>query len=272
MLVLLPWTLFRYWADLCRLQRRDWLLTLTAGIFLAAHFGTWISSLAFTNVTSSVVLVQTSPLFVMLLSPLVLGEKPTRRALIGLLLALLGSLAIATSDSCSLPLQLRCLQMLSINDSALKGDFLALLGAITGALYMMLGRSARKTIALIPYITVVYGVSSIVLLVAAIISRLPLTGFSPNVYLWFILLALFPQLLAHSSYNWALKYLPATTVSLSLLGEPVSAAILAYVLLQEGLPPLRWIGAIVVVAGISLALLGPGQALQPEPEVDTIGE
>ena len=266
MLILLPWALARYRPDFARLQPRDWLLMITSGVFLAAHFGTWISSLAYTSVTSSVVLVQTSPLFVMLLSPLILGEKSTKRALTGLLLALLGGLAIAISDSCSLPLEFHCLRISSIiSSTAIKGDLLALAGAITGALYLMLGRSTRKSIALIPYITLVYGVSSIALLVIAIFGRLPLTGYSPSTYLWLLLLALFPQLLAHSSYNWALKYLPATKVSLSLLGEPVSAAILAYLLLDEALPPLRWIGAIVVVAGIALALIGPEKALQPEP-------
>ena len=270
-LILLPWALIRYRKEFTRHQTREWVLTITAGIFLAAHFGTWISSLAFTNVTSSVVLVQTAPIFVMLLSPLFLREKPTRRALFGLALALSGSLAIAISDSCNLPLDRSCLQLSSVTQgTALKGDLLALAGAITGAVYMMVGRSIRKTMALIPYITVVYGAAAVALLLVALLGHLPLSGYSSRTYLWLLLLALFPQLLAHSSYNWVLKYLPATTVSLSLLGEPVSAAILAYFFLNETLPPLRWLGALVVFAGIALALIESKNTLQPKPEIDTI--
>ncbi|TFH33266.1 MAG: DMT family transporter, partial [Anaerolineales bacterium] len=211
-LILMPWALWRNRVDFTRLQTREWLLTLAAGVCLGAHFGTWISSLAYTNVTSSVVLVQTSPLFVMLLSPLFLQEPPSRRALLGLLLALLGGLAIALSDTWCFPANAICLRMSSsARGTALKGDLLAVAGAISGALYLIAGRSSRKTIPLVPYITLVYGIASLTLLTVALISHLPLRGFSRGTYLWFLLLAIFPQLLAHSNYNWALKFLPATT-------------------------------------------------------------
>jgi drug/metabolite transporter (DMT)-like permease len=136
----------------------------------------------------------------------------------------------------------------------------------------MIGRTIRKVVPLIPYITLVYGFAAITLLIVAFFSGLPFTGYSPKMYLWFLLLALFPQLLAHSSYNWALRYLPATSVSLSLLGEPVSAAFLAYLILSESIPALRWIGAIIVLAGIVIALYRPKTALQGTPKIDKIQE
>jgi drug/metabolite transporter (DMT)-like permease len=271
-LILLPFALTRYRTEFASHAPRQWLLTIIAGVFLGAHFGTWISSLAYTSVASSVVLVQTSPLFVMLLSPLLLGEKPARRAMIGLMLALTGGLVIAVSDVCGLPLDAGCLNLSSplTEGSALIGDGLAIAGAITGGLYLLVGRSVRKSMPLMPYITVVYGVAALTLLLVALINRLAFTGYSPRTYLWLLLLALFPQLLAHSIYNWSLKYLPATTVSLSLLGEPVAAAILAYLFLNETLPALRWVGAIMIFAGIALALIRSNQALQAAPEIDTI--
>jgi drug/metabolite transporter (DMT)-like permease len=271
--ILLPWALIRYREDLRNIRSLHWVMTLLAGLFLGLHFGTWISSLAFTSVASSVVLVQTTPIFVMLLSPLILGEKPSSRAVMGLFVALIGSLAIGISDSCSSPFEPGCFAILArANSIALKGDLLALAGALSGALYLLIGRTVRKTMPLIPYITLLYGSAAISLWSVALTTRLPITGFSSKMYLWFLLLAIFPQLLAHSSYNWALKYLPATMVSLSLLGEPVSATILAYLFLGERLSTLRWIGAIIVLAGITLAVIQPKRTLQPAPGIDTIRE
>jgi drug/metabolite transporter (DMT)-like permease len=272
-IILLPWALIRYREDLRHLGSQQWIRTLLAGSFLGLHFGTWISSLAFTSVASSVVLVQTTPIFVMLLSPLILGEKPSGRAVMGLIVALMGSLAIGISDSCSSPFEPGCFAIFSnANSTALKGDLLALAGALSGALYLLIGRTVRKTIPLIPYITLVYAIAAISLWSVALTTRLSITGFSSKMYLWFLLLAIFPQLLAHSSYNWALKYLPATMVSLSLLGEPVSATILAYLILNERLSTLRWIGAVIVLVGIALAVIHPKQTLQPAPGIDTIRE
>ncbi len=268
-LLLLPLALARYASDFTRLQARQWLQMISAGIFLGVHFGTWISSLEFTSVTSSVVLVQTTPIFVMLLSPLLLREKPSTATLLGLLLAIFGSLAIAISDTCSLSIDRACLlELTNPSTNAVKGDLLALSGAIAGAIYIMLGRAIRTSMRLIPYITSIYAVAALTLLSTTIYARLPLTGYSPRMYLWFLLLALFPQLLAHSIYNWALRYLPATSVSLSLLGEPVAAAILAYLILGESLPVMRWVGAVIVLSGIAAALYKPKKALPGNTKID----
>ncbi len=265
-LILLPYAVKRHRSDL---KHRHWSKIIGAGIFLAIHFGTWITSLEYTSVTSSVVLVQTTPIFVMLLSPFFLGETPARWTIIGLILALAGSAAIALSDTCALPLDHACAkEFLDFDRMSIKGDLLAIAGAVSGAAYLMLGRVVRKTMPLIPYITLVYGIAAVGLLVTSFISGLPLTGYSPSMYLWFLLLAIFPQLLAHSSYNWALEFLPANTVALSLLGEPVSASVLAFLILRETLPFLRWLGAMIIFVGIATALYQPRKTLRGTSTID----
>ncbi len=228
---------------------------MLAGFFLAVHFASWITSLEFTNVASSVVFVQTSPLFVAVLSPFFLGERPTRTTLAGLGIALVGSAFIAVSDMCPGLHFSTCLASIdSFNGHAMLGNGLALLGAISGASYLMIGRRIRHGLGLLPYITQVYGYAALFLLLLVGALRLPVTGFSKETYLWLLLLAIFPQLIAHTSYNWALKYVSAALVSISLLGEPVAATILAYLILKEapGIPVL--IGGLLVLSGIILAV------------------
>ena len=133
-----------------------------------------------------------------------------------------------------------------------------------GAGYMLIGRRLRGEISLVPYIFLVYGMAGAVLLVAALSSGVKLVGFPPQAYLWLVLLALIPQLLGHSTFNWALRYLSATYVSITLLGEPIGSTILAYFLLKETPSILKIFGAILILAGIFLASRSAGG--QPAPE------
>jgi drug/metabolite transporter (DMT)-like permease len=239
-------------------QPRSWMLGLLSGIFLAIHFASWIASLEYTSVASSVVLVQTAPLFVAVLSPLLLDERPSPRAWLGLLIAFSGGVLIAFGDSCTTHNGLRCPPISQIlGGAALTGDGLALIGGLAGAAYLILGRELRSRLNLVPYISIVYSSAALMLLLWALISGAQLIGYRWATYGWFLLLALFPQLLAHSTYNWALKYLPATSVSLSLLGEPISAAILAWLILDESIPALRVLGGLIVLSGILLAVYRP---------------
>ena len=236
-------------------NRNELVLVILSGLLLAVHFATWISSLEYTSVASSVVLVQTSPLFVALLSPLLLQERPSAQAWIGLSIAIMGGLLIAVGDLCSSKTTISCLRSdTEVSAQVLLGDILALAGGLSGAGYLMVGRRLRRKIELLPYITWVYGIAAVILSALVILLHLPITGYRPETYLLFLLLALFPQLLAHSSYNWALRYLPAALVSISLLGEPIAASLLALILLNE-IPPLpRFLGAVLVLSGIILAL------------------
>jgi drug/metabolite transporter (DMT)-like permease len=254
-LVLAPIALTRYKPELRKMSRRDWALALLSGFFLAFHFAAWITSLEYTNVASSVVLVSTTPLWVALLAPLVLRERLGTAAMIGLILALTGGVIVALSDACSL--QVGGLSCPSINTffdgRSFLGDCLALMGAWMAAGYMLVGRKLRAKMELVPYIFVVYAMSAVVLLIIMLGARETLIGLPPLAFLWFVLLAFVPQLFGHSIFNWALKYLPASFVSVTLLGEPVGSTILAYIIFQEIPGWVKIIGAVLILTGIWLA-------------------
>jgi drug/metabolite transporter (DMT)-like permease len=243
---------------LTRIRGRNRWLAVGSGIFLALHFATWISSLQYTTVVSSVVLVSTAPLWVALLSPVTLKEPLTRAILIGMGLAFVGVILVGFSDICSIESgKLICPSFRDfIRGSAFMGDMLALAGAWMAAGYLLIGRKLRGATALIPYIFVVYGIAAVVLIILALGSGQPAVGYPPQAYVWLILLALVPQLLGHSSFNWALGYLSAAFVSITLLGEPIGSAVLAYILLDETPTFLKIIGAILILAGIYIASRG----------------
>jgi drug/metabolite transporter (DMT)-like permease len=253
-LILAPIAITRHREELRKLTRADLLLGLLSGIFLAIHFATWISSLEYASVASSVVLVSTGPLWVALLSPIFLKEPLTRPVLIGMLLALLGGTIIGLSDSCQVDNGFVCPPLSQfVQGTAFLGNFLALAGAWTVAGYLMIGRRLRAGMSLIPYIFVVYGIAAVVLLIIMYAAGQRPTGYSPMFYIWILLLALVPQLIGHSTYNWALRYMPAALVSITTLGEPIGSAVLAYFILQEVPTLLIVLGGVLILAGIYLA-------------------
>jgi len=252
---LAPLALTRYRTELRQLRRREWVLATLSGSFLALHFATWITSLQYTSVASSVVLVTTTPLWVGLLAPLVLRERAGTATYIGLVLALSGGTVIGLSDACSWQAGLiRCPAAgIFFGGTAFLGDLLALAGAWMAAGYMLVGRRLRTRISLIPYIFIVYGMAALVLVAIMFGMGASPLGYSATTYLWMVLLALVPQLLGHSIFNWSLKYIPVSLVSVTLLGEPVGSTILAYFILQENPGWIKMIGALLILAGIWLA-------------------
>jgi drug/metabolite transporter (DMT)-like permease len=254
-LALAPAVLIRSRPELKRMTRYELALGLLSGIFLAVHFATWISSLEYTTVASSVVLVSTSPIFVALLAPIFLKEPLSKQVIIGLFFALPGIIIVAISDTCYW--QNSHLACPPINEflqgKAFVGDLLALAGALAGACYMIIGRKLRKGISLVSYIFVVYGIAAVVLVFVMLTADQKAWGYPPIAYLWFLMLALVPQLIGHSTFNWALGYLSAAFVSLTLLGEPIGSTILAYFLLHETPTALKVIGAILILIGILVA-------------------
>lgn len=224
-----------------RLSRRGLGLALVAGGFLALHFALWTESLRLTTVASSVALVTTNPLFVGLLSSLFLGERPSRALWQGIGLSVAGGLLIGWGD-------------FALGGTALLGDVLALLGAVASSAYLLVGRRARDEGSLVPYATVVYGIAAALLLAGASGGGDPLP--LPTEWLWIALLALGPQLLGHTSVNWALRRFPASAVAVAILGEPVGATLWAYLVFGEvpGIP--QGIGIVLVLLGIVRALRG----------------
>lgn len=270
-LVLLPFALWRHRAELRGLGFRQIGLALLSGTFLALHFSVWITSLELTSVASSVVLVTTTPLWVALFSPIFLRERPNRVVFVGLFLALIGGTVVGLADSCSLNGNgISCPSLVTFfHRQAFLGDFLALAGAWFAAGYLMIGRNLRKGMSLTTYTFVVYGASAVVMIGIIGVARLPVTGYSPPVYLWLLLLALIPQLIGHSVFNWALAYLPVVFVSVALLGEPVGSTILAYFFLHEIPNLMKLIGGGIILIGIyitsrSSSGLAPNEISDPE--------
>jgi drug/metabolite transporter (DMT)-like permease len=253
-LLLAPIAFIRYRAEIRILSRRDRVMGIFSGIFLAVHFATWISSLEYTTVASSVVLVSTGPLWVALLSPFFLKEPLTKSILVGMPLALIGGTVIGLSNSCQVDQGLSCPPLVEfIQGKAFLGNFLALVGAWAVAGYLIIGRRLRAKMSLIPYIFIVYGIAAAVLLIIMFAAGYTLFNWAPISYLWIFLLALVPQLIGHSTYNWALAYMPAVLVSIVTLGEPIGSAVLAYFILDETPTLLTIFGGLLILTGIFLA-------------------
>jgi drug/metabolite transporter (DMT)-like permease len=241
-LILLPFAWWRCRTELKTLSSRDLLIGMLSGLFLGVHFATWITSLQYTSVASSVVLVTLSPLFIALASALFLREKLARLALGGVLIAVVGGIVISLGDT----------GQVSAGANPPLGNLLAVLGAVSIAPHFLIGRRLRQKLSLLAYISLVYGAAAIVLLLAVGLTRSELVGFDPQAYVWMALLALIPQLIGHTSFNWSLGHLPATYATIPALGEPIGSTLLAILLLGEVLTPLKIVGGLLVLAGIAI--------------------
>ena len=257
-LILLPYTITRQKAELRHLSRHKVGLALLSGFFLALHFATWITSLQYTSVASSVVLVTTTPLWVALFSAPILHERIPRRVFAGLLVALVGSSVVGVADACRIVgTGLACPSSSDFfQGQAFWGDILALSGAWFAAGYLMIGRNLRANLSLASYTFLVYGMAACVLLVVVFLGRLPLFGYAPLTYVWFLALAVIPQLVGHTIFNWSLKFLPAAYVSIALLGEPVGSTVLAYFLLSEVPNTVKLMGGVLILTGIYVTSRG----------------
>ena len=250
-LLLAPIAITRHREEISNLTRRELTLGLVSGLFLAVHFATWISSLEYTTVASSVVFVSTGPLWVALLSPMLLNERLTRAAMIGLALALLGGTVIGLSDACTWSAGLQCPELNQVMQGrAMWGNFLALLGAWAVSGYLIIGRKLRAQMSLIPYIFLVYGMAALALIIIMFAAGQSPFGYEAKTYGWIFLLAAIPQLIGHSTYNWALRYLPAAFVAVTTLGEPIGSAILAFFILNETPTIAILIGGVLILLGI----------------------
>lgn len=248
--------------ELPRLTVRTILLVLLSGCFLAFHFAFWITSLAFTSVASSVVLVTTAPLWVALFSPLFLNERISKWTVWGMVFSLIGSVVVGMSSACGFQQGKFVCEGLQnmFQGRAIWGNLMALTGAFLSAGYLMTGRKVRGKVSLTSYIFLVYCTAAVVLLLLVLITGEKLSGYSPQIYAWMIALALIPQIIGHSVFNWALKYLSAAYVSIALLGEPVGTVILTMIFLKESPALLELAGGIFILTGIFLATRSEKQA------------
>lgn len=234
-------------------------IVLAAGTFLALHFALWIASLSYTTVASSVVLVTANPLFVALASYFLFGERLRPWTFAGIGIGVVGTVLIGRAAWVS-------------GDSALLGNGLALAAALAMAAYLLIGRRLRPTTALLPYSAAVFGVSALLLLGVVGILRLPVVGYDGRTYLAMVFLALVPQLVGHVTINWALRFLPATMITIAILGEPVGASVLALLVLGEVPQMLEVVGGALVLGGIGVAYGRGGlKGNSPRPEAPGAG-
>jgi drug/metabolite transporter (DMT)-like permease len=222
---------------------------ISAGVFLGIHFATWISSLSYTTVASSAAIVATQPLWVALFSWVFLKAPPSFVTLLGILVSIGGMSLIGFGD-------------LAGGSRPLLGDLLALLGGLCSAAYFLLGRSAQKrNLNLNGYIGVAYSTAALVLLpLPWLIGLLPNTesvsyfNYPVSTFFWIVLLALIPQLIGHTSFNYALNFLPPTLVSTLALLEPVGAALLAIFLFSEIPSKTTLLGSVVLLIGVAITI------------------
>ncbi len=238
--LLTPWALPRLRRERSRLARRDILFLCLSGTALAIHFAAWISSLAYTTVASSVILVTTNPIYVGLASHYLLKERLGGAKVIAIIVALAGSVVIGYGD-------------FDLSARALWGDALALLGALAASTYILSGRVVRRQLSTLAYVWPCYGLAGSLLLALCLLSGQALSGYNSWTYLMFFLLAVAPQIVGHSAINWALDHVSPILVTLAILGEPIGASILALLVLGETPPASALIGGLLILAGICLA-------------------
>lgn len=224
---------------------KEYGLALAAGVFLALHFATWIASLGYTSVASSTALVTTNPVWIALVSWLLFKEKLGGWLIVGIAAAVGGSMLIFLSDVSAGAGQ--------AGTDPVLGNSLALIGSLTVCGYLLIGRRLRKTMSLVPYVFMVYSAAALVLLAASAVNGTTLAGYSNLAWACLLGLALGPQLLGHSGINWSLKHIPATFIAIAILGEPVSAALMAWGIFGEGFATLQLAGFSLLLAGIYLA-------------------
>ncbi|HHY40186.1 MAG TPA: DMT family transporter [Syntrophaceticus sp.] len=228
--------------ELQGMNSSDIIAAITAGLFLAAHFTVWNTSLEYTSVASSTVLVTMQPLFVVTLGYIFLKEKISTKSMAGAALALTGSILVGAAD-------------FQIGGKALLGDILAFSGAFFIAVYFLIGRQLRMKLSLFPYVFFVYGTAAGFLLIANLLVRIPFYPYPPLDWLWFIALTIIPTIGGHTVYNWALRYVKTIVVSVSILGEPVGATILAFLIFREMPGSLQLLGDLIIITGLYIFLI-----------------
>lgn len=240
-LLMVPFFTPKYWSEIRLIKKKDWIYSIIAGVFLAFHFIFWFESLNYTSVASSVVLVTLQPLFAFIGTYLFFKEKISLGTFLSGILAILGSFIISWGD-------------FKVSGMALWGDLLAIIAAVMVTAYFLFGQTVRKRLSLFTYTFVVYLISSITLIIYDLILGYSLFYYTKQDWLVFLLLAIIPTLLGHTLFNWAIKWLSTSIISMTILFEPVGASVLAYFILNEVLTGSQWIGGLILMAGLFLFL------------------
>ncbi|MFJ3391085.1 DMT family transporter [Lysinibacillus sp. NPDC086135] len=238
-LIMAPLFFWKYTNEVKELRIRDWLFSSVAGIFLAFHFILWFESLNYTSVASSTVLVTLQPLFAFVGTYFFFKENITLKTIFAGVIAIVGSILISWGD-------------FKLSGTAFYGDMLALVACVLVTAYFLFGQDVRKRLSLVTYTMIVYAVSTITLFIYVLIKGESFGPYSTMDWIWFILLAIVPNLFGHTLFNWSIKYVSTNVVSIAILFEPIGAAILALLIFKEYLIATQIIGGFIVIVGILL--------------------
>lgn len=228
--------------ELRLLSKKQWGLGLLSGVFLAAHYVLWFESLNYTSVASSTVIVTLQPLFSMVGGYFLFKERFSKGAIMGCLVAIAGSIVIGWQD-------------FQISGQALFGDILAFIAAGIITAYFFIGQHVRKRLSLIPYSVISYGSSTLLLGVFAFSQQTPFFNYSVQTWWSFIGLAFIATILGQTIFNWLLKWLSTSIISMSILGETIGTCILAYLILDEVISLQQGIGIALILIGLALFLI-----------------
>jgi drug/metabolite transporter (DMT)-like permease len=240
-IVLVPFTSVKAFKSLKRLSRRDILLVILASVSLALHFGLWITSLSYTSIASSVVLVTSHPAFVAVISYFLWHERLNKITIGGIVVALAGVVVINYGG-------------FTFGSQAFLGNILALLAGFVVAAYLISGHQLGKRIDILSYLTLIYTFAAVIMLAAVFIMGYSLFGYSSDTYIMLVLLAVVPQLIGHSAFNLAVRMVPVTLVSVSILGEPVGATLLGWLILGETPTAGEIAGGLLILGGIFIVM------------------
>jgi drug/metabolite transporter (DMT)-like permease len=238
------------WRDWGRIASGELLLAAAGGVSLALHFWAWNASIHLTTIAASVTLVSLQPAVVAAISAVALREAPSGRQVLGIAVAIAGAFVIAAPD-------LRG-GIAPSGNRPLLGNLLAMSAAVTAAIYYTIGRRLRRSLGVWAYVGIVYFAAFVSLVMIALSRGISLTPQPPSEIAIFAGLAIGPMLLGHTGMNWALKYLPAYVVNLTVLGEPVGATLLgALIPTIRQIPTITTlVGGAIVLAGVVLAVGG----------------
>jgi len=242
LLVAFP-TLLKARGEMIGLSRQDLGMLAISGFFLACHFAFWVTSLGMTSLSNSVLLVTTTPVFVSIASRIWLRERFSKLTAVAILLSTAGGVVLSFGDW-------------DVDGRRLQGDSLALLGAISFGGYMLMGRGVRHRVSNLPYVTVVYALAAVALLISAVATGQPLLGLPVGTYFWIGISAILPQAVGHSLLNWSLAHISATNVSLAVRAEPIIATLLAIPVLGEVPVWTVALGGALVMLGVFFAICG----------------
>ena len=245
-LALLPFLLFRKEAraEVRGLSGGQWRKIIAAGLFLALHYVMWFESLRFTSIASSTVLVCLQPLFSLALERVILKSKLKPTAICGCAIALVGSVIIGFGD-------------FQVSGMSLLGDVLAFLAAGVISCYFFIGQTVRQEVSAVTYSVLSYLASAVALTAYTILQGNPFVGYTEETWRAFLGLALLSTIGGQFVFNLLLKKLPASAVTMSILGEPIGTCILAYLFLHESISLQQLVGIVVIIGGLSIYFVLP---------------